>query len=166
MMRRLGRDSMLAAALAGIVVVLGAVVAWQVGANGMRSVDDSAPLSDADNLPELPDVLSLPELAFDSYSEIVERPVFSPSRRPANGPVRAILPTPGPGRSFVLELVGLVSVGDRRVAMVRQRGSREVVQLGKGDTFGNWTVGEIGADFILVQSSDGEQEIRLSYRPR
>jgi len=165
MMRRLGWDGLLAAALGGIIALLAAIVVWQVAADGMRSGNRVQP-SEAAEIPELPDILNLAELAFDSYAEIAERPVFSPSRRPAAGPARTFLPTAAPDRSVDLELVGLVSEGSRRLALIRPRGSRETVQLAEGETWRDWTIAEIGTDFVTVRSGRGEQELRLAYKPR
>jgi hypothetical protein len=166
MMRRLGSDGLLAITLAGIIVLLAATVAWQIAAGGMHSGNDLVPPSETAAIPELPDIFSLSELTLDTYSEIAERPVFSPSRRPATGPARTSIPTPALNRSADLELVGLVSEGDRRLALIRPRGSQETVQLAEGETYRDWTVAQIGVDFVVVRSGAGEQELRLAYKPR
>lgn len=166
MIRRLGVDGLIAAALAGIIVLLAATVAWQVAAGGASNEDDRTSPPEALEIPELPDVFGLPKLTLDTYSEIAERPVFSPSRRPVTSPGRTSQPTPVSNRSVDLELVGLVSEGARRLALIRPRGSQETVQVAEGETYRDWTIAKIGPDFIRVRSGGGEQELRLAYKPR
>lgn len=166
MMRRLEVDGMLALALAGIILLLAITVGWQVATGGAHRGSDRVPPSEVAKMPELPDVFSMPELALDTFSEISERPVFSPSRRPAASPSRISRPVPASDRSADLELVGLVSEGARRLALVRPRGSQETVQLAEGETYRDWTVAEIGADFVRVQAGGTEFELRLAYKPQ
>jgi hypothetical protein len=92
----------------------------------------------------------LPPLA--TYSAIVERPLFAPSRRP---PPDAIAPS----LESRYRLLGTVGAGSKRKAFVAD-GSRRV-ELSEGDIFDGQTVKEIGQDRIVLSSPAGDTVLKL-----
>jgi hypothetical protein len=96
---------------------------------------------------------ALPPLA--SYSAIVERPLFAPSRRPPPGAIATL----GPSIESRLRLLGIVTTGPKKKAYVAEGTSR--VELAEGDTLDGWTVKQIGQDRVLLTSPTGEASLKL-----
>jgi hypothetical protein len=96
---------------------------------------------------------ALPPLA--SYSAIVERPLFNPSRRPPPGVAAAL----GPSIESRIRLLGIVATGPKRKAYVAEGASR--VEIAEGDTLDGWTVKQIGQDRVLLTSPAGEASLKL-----
>jgi Type II secretion system protein C len=89
----------------------------------------------------------------------VERPLFSPARRPAaNAPATA-----APAAESRYRLVGVVVSGMKKTAFIADNGRR--TQIGVGDAFDGWTVKEIGQDRVTLASPSGEMVLKLKPAP-
>jgi hypothetical protein len=100
---------------------------------------------------------ALPPLA--SFAATVERPLFSPARRPAaNAPATA-----APAAESRYRLVGVVVSGMKKTAFIADNGRR--AQIGVGDAFDGWTVKEIGQDRVTLASPSGEMVLKLKPAP-
>jgi hypothetical protein len=86
---------------------------------------------------------------------IVERPLFTPSRRPAPG-VSAISPT----IESRYRLVGIMGNGAKRKAFVAEGPRR--TEITAGDRLDGWTVKEIGQDRVVLTSPAGEAVLKLT----
>ncbi len=100
-----------------------------------------------------PPVGALPRAG--SFTAIAERPLFSPSRRPA-----ATAPAASDGGLARYRLIGLVTAGGARHALITD-GSRRV-EIGEGSLLDTWTVLRIEADRIVLTSPQGEATLRLA----
>ena len=96
---------------------------------------------------------ALPPLA--SYAAIVERPLFSPSRRPPPGAEAAL----GSSIESRYRLLGIVATGPKKKAFVAEGARR--VEIAEGDALDGWTVKEIGPDRVLLSSPAGEAALKL-----
>lgn len=109
--------------------------------------------------PAAPPVLRLPSA--DLIDTIIERPLFSPSRRPDEvAPAEAVAvgdDSPLPD----LELVGTMRVGDQPVALVRHPADG-LLRLRPGQAVGDWTITAI--EGLLVRFEQGEQSATLRLR--
>jgi hypothetical protein len=155
---------------AGVLVVVGAALAWVVAMQVVRfgsetvataAIDDAAPAS-----LDLPGGTGLPTPSKGTLAEVVERPVFSPTRRPPPGQATAAGSSSARPQTFDLELTGVVVTGVQKVALVLPKGSAQTVQLKEGDTYRGWTVDEIGPGFMVLRSRGRKQVVHLSYRPQ
>ncbi|HWB49364.1 MAG TPA: hypothetical protein VG651_09660, partial [Stellaceae bacterium] len=88
-----------------------------------------------------------------------ERPLFSPSRRPAAAAAAA----PGPGAESRYRLLGIVAAGAKRTAFITDNGRR--TDVGVGDRLGGWTVREIGRDQVTLAAPAGEVVLKLTPAP-
>jgi hypothetical protein len=120
--------------------------------------------------------LSLPPI--EEFRVIVERPLFSPMRRPpqpappepevavveeaAVEPAAQPAPPPPPPISF--SLVGIVIIGDQRVALVQPLDGGKAVQLREGDEFSGWTAALIDSERAVFRSAYAEEELTLDFR--
>jgi hypothetical protein len=101
-----------------------------------------------------PSVATLPPLA--SYAAIVERPLFSPSRRPAPGAPTTL----GPSIESRYRLVGIIAAGAKKKALIADGARR--VEIAEGDTLDGWTVTGIGKDRVTLTSPAGEAALKLA----
>jgi hypothetical protein len=121
--------------------------------------------------------LSLPPI--EEFRVIVERPLFSPSRRPplpapppepelvaveaaVVEPVAQPEPPPPPAISF--SLIGIVMFGDQRVALLQPLDGARAVQLREGEEFGGWTAALIEKERAVFRSAYSEEELKLDFR--
>jgi general secretion pathway protein N len=116
------------------------------------AADAPAPAQDSSSV-----TLSNPLAAqsLERLSATVDRPLFSPSRRPPPGPVaQAPEPTAPPPPPPDLVLSGIVMDGESARAIVRVGAEKKVVRAQIGDDIGGWTVSQIEGR-TLVLSLDG-----------
>ncbi|HZT87897.1 MAG TPA: hypothetical protein VFA12_08005 [Stellaceae bacterium] len=107
--------------------------------------------------PAAPPALELPPLA--SFTAVVERPLFSSSRRAGGGAKQA------PGAAFAgrYRLLGLIAAGDDRRALLAE-GPR-VVELKEGDAVEGWRIKRIEQDRLILSSATGEAVLNLHTPP-
>lgn len=96
----------------------------------------------------------------ETFAAIVERPIFSPTRRP---PPEAEVALDEAFSNLDLLLVGVVISSDERIAIVLPKNHTEVVRLGAGDLFQGWTVDMIEPDRVTFRRDGLEEQIELSY---
>lgn len=101
-----------------------------------------------------PALAALPPVA--RFSAISERPLFSASRRPAPGEKAA---PAGPGIEQRYRLLGLVSTGDTRRALLAE-GKRRFA-IGEGAALEGWTVARIEHDRVVLSSPAGQAVLIL-----
>jgi type II secretory pathway component PulC len=91
-----------------------------------------------------------------SLAVIVERPVFSESRRPSEA-------DEGPARALDFTLVGVVISDRDRSAIVQPLDGGAVQRLAEGEEMGGWTVVDIAPDHIVVRHDTTEAKMPLDY---
>lgn len=140
-------------ALAAAAVLLAALAGWPWLAPPIPQTRPLAPPSATTAAP--PAAPSLPPLA--SFSATVDRPLFSPSRRPPPGAAA------GPAIESRYRLLGIVATGAKKTAFVADNARR--AEIGVGDMLDGWTVKEIGRDWVMLVSPAGETVLRLKSAP-
>jgi hypothetical protein len=103
--------------------------------------------------PPTPALAVLPPLA--SFSATIERPLFTPSRRPPAG----VEAGAGPSIESRYRLLGIVTTGPKRKAFAVD-GARHI-EIVEGSTLDGWSVKEIGPDRVRLASPAGEAVLRL-----
>jgi hypothetical protein len=101
-----------------------------------------------------PTLALLPPLA--SFAAIVERPLFSPSRRAPPGATGTL----GASIESRYRLIGIVATGPKKKAFVGEGARR--LEIAEGDTLDGWTVTEIGQDRVRLASPAGEAALKLA----
>jgi len=137
-------------ALAAVCAGLAAALAWVwVGTDGrLRGVNWSPPPPVAPAVPAVTPAPA-PAPALTQYVATLERPLFSPTRRPPPPP--AAPPPPDPLDD--VQVLGVYGAGDHGGALLRRRGEVRRVPLG-GD-FGGWTLGEArGSELVLRRGEE------------
>jgi hypothetical protein len=127
---------------------------------------ETAAVPEGDTPASLPLGPSLTTPTEDSFAAIIERPLFSPSRRPAQA---ATTPAPETVEAAPAEtpldfaLVGTIVSGDERVALVETKGDGKVVQVReRGEVLG-WTALLIEDGRVVFRRGRAEEELVLRY---
>jgi hypothetical protein len=137
--------------LLGAAAGIGAVIAaWPWLAPPVPAI---RPLAAAPASAQAPALAALPPLA--SFSAIVERPLFSPSRRPPPGAGAAA----GPLVASHYQLLGVVATGPKKRAFFADGARR--IDIAEGGRLDGWTVKQIGTDSVLLSSPEGEAVLKL-----
>jgi len=102
------------------------------------------------------------------YEAIIQRPVFSPSRRPVAPMPAALEPepeTPAPAVSEPepvavpqLRLLGIIGNGSERSALISNQGG-DPAWIGQGGSIAGWQIGSVGPDWIEITLDS--QKIRI-----
>ena len=135
-------------ALGATAVVFAAFAAWPWLSPQVPTI---RPLGVPPASSPAPRLVTLPPLTH--YAAIVERPLFSPSRRP---PAVAAGAPSAEGR---YRLLGVVASGPRKKAFIAD-GSRRL-DLAEGEAIDGWTVKKIGTDSIVLTSPTGDTVLKL-----
>lgn len=101
---------------------------------------------------------SLPLAVTDN---LVNRPVFDPSRHSAN---MAISQVPVTSSSATLTLAGLIVGAGTKVALIRSSDSKNLVPAHEGDIVSNWVVKSIRADGVVVVANGTSQVLKFPTR--
>lgn len=160
-MRALGKNErLLPGALLAVCLVLGWVV--YDGMTSTPAPPDIAVAADVDvpPLPELPTEAEFVMPPARDFVEIVQRPLFSPTRQPApQGEVT--LETAG--SELDLKLVGVIISSGEEIALVAPRNGSTLIRLSEGDRFQGWTLEAIEPHRVTFRRDDVSEHIELSY---
>ncbi|MCU1280090.1 MAG: hypothetical protein JWM53_3636 [bacterium] len=154
------RRAVLPALLAGGCVAVGALLALELQ---WRSLDEVAAvpsrLAAAPRQETASSAFSMPPLG--SLREVVDRPLFSESRRPA--PAEA--PKEPAAKPPNLTLVGVFLSVERRQALIERGQPPRVEWISERQKLDGWTVEAIGPDRIVLVRTDARHEIVVKDRP-
>lgn len=104
----------------------------------------------------------LASLDVAALGAIVERPLFTPSRRPPPMPEPVIAPRlpvasppapPSPPPGYVL--LGVIRDGDRAIALLRGREDGRNIRVEAGDVIGGWEISAVRPASVSLRGQDG-----------
>jgi len=142
-----------------VLVVLVAEVASGVHIDAVHiedgpEVEVSAALDDSPTLPNY-----VPP-SFESFAEILERPLFYAERKlpeePKQQAVVAVPPEP-----LRLHLEGIAIMDESRIALLRSQADNQLVQMAEGMTHNGWTLESVLADRAIFKRGNDSTEIEL-----
>jgi hypothetical protein len=153
MMRAWAPTRALAAALVAANAAVLFLALWPFLPDRASPARVPAPAARGDDRP------ALARLApFAAYAATVERPLFSPSRRP---PAGAAVAGPGSGIASRYRLQGLVIAGAARRALIVQSAGNRRFEVGEGDAIEGWVVRRIEQNTVVLASPAGEATLTL-----
>lgn len=149
--------------LGGAGLLLGAALLWQVNSStmtvGTTSNRKSAASGSAATV--LPDFKVGGEAT--AYADIVARPLLNPTRQPA--PLQAVSPATEPPkpqiRRGLYELIGVLDVGDKRLAQIRELAANRVLTVKVGEQVQEFRVKSISAESVALEFAGELDEVRL-----
>ncbi|MEP7083401.1 MAG: hypothetical protein ABI854_01590 [Betaproteobacteria bacterium] len=97
----------------------------------------------------------------EAYAEVVERPLFSPTRRPVPPP-----PPPEPPKQVMqtgqYQLTGTIQVGEKLYAFMRETKGGKGFRAGQGDVLaGGIRLAKVEPDRIVLTQYESEEEVKL-----
>ncbi len=114
--------------------------------------------------PTVSDPFVLPPIA--AFAQIVQRPVFSPTRRPpSDAQDEPEIADAAPSRRDPLDVVvvGIIT-GPREIALLRSTSSDRLVPLAEGETLSGWTLTDIEPFRLVFRREDDERIVELEFR--
>jgi general secretion pathway protein N len=110
-----------------------------------------------------PSPAPLPALV--DLTETLDRPVFSPTRRPTQAAAAAVLEAPpmrnGEAPPPDMKLSAVVIDAGRRFALLQRFPAGGTVRVAQGDVVDGWTLSEVRADGVTLRKNDQRHEIVL-----
>ena len=163
MIARRGSGWLASTLLLGVCVALAAFVTVQV----QMETPGLAPSGsgEAPPLAVLPAQHSYAMAPVEDFTSILERPLFSPSRRP---PAEGVVATAAPELGLQVTLVGVIISSEEQIAIVRLEDATSFARLSVGDNFQGWTLDSIEpnrpmcASPTLVKTAKFGSAIRVS----
>ncbi len=114
----------------------------------------------AASLPDLPAEPSFAMAPAAIFSAILERPIFSPTRRP---PPEGTATIESADPELDVTLVGIIISAEERIALVKPKDGSRFVRLSEGDSLQGWILESIEPDRITFQRGEIEEHFELSY---
>ena len=159
MIARRGSGWLASTLLLGVCLMLAALVYVQV----QREAPGPAPSGGGGMTPPLAGLPARPSFAMapvEDFSTILERPLFSPTRRP---PAQGMVSTAGPEPELQVTLIGVIISSEEQIAIVRLKDADRFARLSVGDSFQGWTLDSIEPSRITFRRGDVEEHIELTY---
>ncbi len=157
-----GRPSAL---LIGLCLILGGVIYLELSFGPSHRAASPIPIAPG---PPEPAVLLVADPGFamkppDDFSEIAQRPLFIPSRRPLPPDTEPPRPSPGPRKAkrHRFTLKGVVIVADERMAVLQRRRSRTVLRVVEGQQIDGWLVEAIMPDRVVLRQGEMTEVVAL-----
>ena len=152
----------MALVLVALCLALGAIIYAELGP--ARDATPAAPAAAAAGdpapaLPPQPSSFTLPPI--ETYAEVAQRPLFSPTRQPP--PPEAAQDALGKSSGFAL--IGIIIVEDGRIALIQHGRPPVLARLKEGQVVEGWTVQSILPDRVMLQHGATEHELKLRDRP-
>jgi general secretion pathway protein N len=125
---------------------------WSQGVAAAIAPPPAAPAPAAQN--------PIPPLGpLQAYAAVIERPLFTQSRRPP--------PEDGgaqPAAEGTLSVAGILISGGERIALIRRDTERKLTRVREGQSLGDWTIRSIAADRVTLAGRSGEATLLLQTR--
>ena len=102
----------------------------------------------------------LPPLS--DFREIVERPVFSPLRRPSAAGSTTPVPMAQADIGF-LKLEGTVISGQKKTALFKDLRSQELLRVRQGDELWGWKIRSISMDRVILRKGNDQRKFVLRF---
>ncbi|MEO8133165.1 MAG: hypothetical protein ABI831_04215 [Betaproteobacteria bacterium] len=145
-----------------IAAAFAAVLAWETdwGQGLLRPlVIPAAPASRAVPLTLLPEYKAI--AGPDAYAEVVDRPLFSPTRRQAPPPPPPEQPK-ATMQTGLFQLTGTIQVGDKLYAFLKDTKSGKGLRAAQGDVLPSGAkLAKVDPDRVLLTQYDGEEEVKM-----
>jgi hypothetical protein len=98
--------------------------------------------------------------AISTFAEIVERPLFTQSRKPA--PKKDTKVAEAASKPETFELIGVIISPGGRMALLRTLATSEIVRAVEGQNVGGWEVRAIKPTQVVLQQGDDSEVIKIN----
>ena len=103
----------------------------------------------------------------ETFSEIIERPLFMDTRRPWVAPVSTDsnkhkgLRQTEPDILTLISLSAIVITNEQRIALIEDKRTGKLQQLHQGEMYGGWTLADVGTNSIAMQKGPHTRNMEL-----
>ena len=112
-------------------------------------------------IPPVPDAPVLDMRDEASYAIIIERPLFTPSRRAAAPAVQTVA-SEAPPAGFTL--LGVVSKSGRSLAVIRAGEGTSAIKAEAGQEVAGWQLTKVAPTQVLLERQGGKLELELAFK--
>ena len=158
MIARRGSGWLAPTLLLSVCLALAAVVYGQVRSE--RRVPVAATGGPVAPLPALPVELSFTMPAAETFSGILERPLFSPTRRP---PAEGTVTIESSESELDVTLVGVIISAGEQIAIIKPKDGARFARLSLGDSFQGWILESIEPNRVTFRRGEIEELIEIDY---
>jgi general secretion pathway protein N len=145
--------------LLGLCLALGAIILLELGPSSDSAVNPAFVVADPPRpAAGSPAGAPVPMPSREAYSEILARPLFTPSRRPPEPVESTPRQAPAP---LTITLAGIAMSADQRIAIVQTGNPPRVLRLAEGQQLDGWTVITIAADRLVLRSHLATEEVKI-----
>lgn len=148
-----------------IACVVASAVAYQTvfgeGGNDAQASSQASPSSY--NPPEIHSLAALKSER--NYAAIDRKPIFFESRKPPQAPNK-VKTKPVQIRKPKLEVVGIVSETDKKIALLKPEKTTEVLALSSGEIISGWNIVLIEDTHIILESGDHRERYAIKDYPK
>ena len=149
--------------LISLAILLSVALAWQqqIYLASHAEITHSRGASNS----TLPSVLPDFRMGSESgaYDEVTSRPLLNPSRRPA--PLQAVASAPEPPkpqiRRGLYEMMGVLEIGDKRLAQLRELAANRVHTVRVGELLQEFRVKKITPEMVSLEFAGETDDVRL-----
>ncbi len=110
--------------------------------------------------------LELPPI--EQFGAIVERPIFTATRRTARAqPVAPSAPASSGGRILGrYQVIGVVVAPGNRLVLLKRLGGAETIRLKQGEEIDGWTLVEVTRDEVVLESGGRREKFEIRNKTR
>ena len=162
-MKRISFGNRLTPVLLTACVLFGAIVAFEwyslSGEDGIATGSDAQPAATADAQPTR---ITYAAPDFETFSEILERPLFTEGRTPPPEPsAEQAAVIPGKQTQLTMRLEGIALTPEARIAVIRDKTSNKLLRLAEGATHQGWVVESVNATSATLTRGEQTHELTL-----
>jgi len=100
---------------------------------------------------------------FEDFAELIERPLFSSTRRPISVD-RAPAQVAASPQGLDITLKGVIVADDGKIALIVPRNAAKPVRLNEGQSFQGWTLSEVDAGGVIFRQGTRAQILELNHK--
>jgi len=146
--------------LLGLSAALAGVLTWEMLAGLPFLTPEAPPPSIEVKKPAVIPTKALPEKpAISTYAEVINRPLFTPSRRPT--PPKADTNVAAP-KAETFDLIGVIISPGSRMALLRTLATSEVMRAVEGQNVGGWEVRSIKPTQVVLQRGAASEVLKIT----
>jgi hypothetical protein len=138
--------------------LLGGILAFEIMSGPFMPEDPQASSGRTEKPVESLSDTPLQNPAISTFAEIVERPLFTQSRRPA--PKKDTKVAEAAVKPETLELIGVIISPAGRMALLRTLATSEIVRAVEGQNVGGWEVHTIKPTQVVLRQGDDSQVLK------
>ena len=160
-MKRPSRHQLLPALLLSLCLGFAGVIYVELDQPSIDSIAKAAPAPPRDTVAAASDAPGFTMPPVRAYTEVLERPLFSETRRPSvDSPTAPVDP-----RSSAFNLVGTIISAHERRALIEHGQPPHLERLSEGQDIDGWSVESIRSDRVILTRADARLEVKVKDEP-